>query len=211
MKRNFNNVFFDLDGTISDSYKGIKNGFIHAFKNYSSLSLNDNEINSIIGIPLTESLKRYFDDNSKIITEVINSFREYYDNIGLYESEIYSGIIYILEELALESKIYVITAKPVIQAAKMLSHHNIAHLFTNIYGFQPNGINFSKTELIKQIPNLNKSIVIGDKQQDIEAGKDAGIMTGGVLYGYGTEEEILKSNPDFIIKTVAELKNILLS
>ena len=62
---------------------------------------------------------------------------------------------------------------------------------------------------MRSVPNYNESLIIGDKKQDIEAGKEIGIKTCGVLYGYGSKNEIEESAPDFIATSVAELKQIL--
>ena len=209
MVSKFDKIFFDLDGTLSDSYKGIENGLWFAMRKSGIKDLTEKEIKSLIGVPLNESLKNIFGNDNNKIAEVIKSFREYYDNFGIYESELYPGIKEILHELSLTSDLYVITAKPAIYATKLLVHHNIASLFTNILGCQLDGISFSKTALIRQVPDIQQSIIIGDKPQDISAGKEAGIKTGGVLYGYGTKQEITNSNPDFIIDSVPALREIL--
>jgi phosphoglycolate phosphatase-like HAD superfamily hydrolase len=47
--------------------------------------------------------------------------------------------------------------------------------------------------------------MIGDGDIDIEAGKQAGVMTCGVTYGLGRKEDIIAAAPDFIIDSLSEL------
>ena len=50
-----------------------------------------------------------------------------------------------------------------------------------------------------------RALMIGDTRLDILAGKAAGTLTCGALYGYGTEAEISAASPDFVIRGIAEL------
>ena len=51
--------------------------------------------------------------------------------------------------------------------------------------------------------------MIGDRRHDIEGGKACGLESVGVLYGYGTEQELTEAGADHIIRTVAELEDYL--
>lgn len=55
-----------------------------------------------------------------------------------------------------------------------------------------------------------ETIIIGDTKTDISTGKNAGIDTCGVLYGFGTEEEVTAAGPNYIIKDLMELKEIIM-
>jgi len=209
MTTKYDKIFFDLDGTLSDSYNGIENGIRFALNKTGITEIPEKDIKKLIGSPLHESLTKYYFNDKQKTWKAVEYFRDYYDNKGINESQLYPGIVDLLQELSTISQLYVITAKPTLFAKKLLTYHNVASLFTDILGCQMEGGNFSKSGLIKQVPDLQYSIMIGDKPQDIAAGKDVGIETGGVLYGYGTEEEIIDSAPDFIINSVSELKRIL--
>ena len=52
-------------------------------------------------------------------------------------------------------------------------------------------------------------IMVGDKSHDILGAKETGVKSIGVLYGYGTREEIENAAPDGIAETVGELKKTL--
>jgi phosphoglycolate phosphatase len=209
MTKKYKNIFFDLDGTISDSYKGIENGIHFALEKVGVNPIPSDEIKSIIGTPLTESLKKYCLNDARKTAEAVESFREYYALKGIMESKLYPDIYELLVWASSFYKLFVITAKPTIYAVRLLEFQKVAQFFTEIKGCQLDGANFKKSDLMRPINKYSESVIIGDKKQDIEAGKEIGIKTCGVLYGYGTEKEIKESNPDFIAGSVKELKHIL--
>ena len=210
----FDAVFFDLDGTISDSFTGIENGIKLALKKSGIENVAPDLIKKMIGIPLNISLGTFvFNDNPKHdaerIARAIDYFRDYYSTIGLFESEIYPNIPEMLEKLCKHAKIYIITAKPTDYAKKIVAHHKIDPFFVEICGFNGEE-NFNKADLIKRIAPKSNSIMIGDKSQDIVAGKEYGIQTAGVLYGYGSRSELMASKPDFIVENPSDLIPILI-
>jgi phosphoglycolate phosphatase len=209
MTKKYKNIFFDLDGTISDSYKGIENGIHFALEKMGVNVISPDDIKDIIGIPLTQSLKNYFSNNPEKITEAVAYFREYYALKGLFESELYPNIYELLAWSSDFYDLYIITAKPTVYATQLLEFHNVSKFFSDIKGCQFNEVSFKKSDLMRSVSNYSNSLIVGDKKQDIEAGKEIGIKTCGVLYGYGTEKEIKESNPDFIAASTIELREIL--
>jgi len=209
MTKKYQNIFFDLDGTLSDSYQGIENGIHFALEKVGVNPISSDEIKSIIGIPLTQSLKKYCFNDEKKTKEAVDFFREYYALKGIMESELYPGIYELLAWASGFYKLFVVTAKPTVYAIRILEFHNAAKFFTEIKGCQLNSVNFKKSDLMRTVDRYNESLIIGDKKQDVEAGKEVGIKTCGVLYGYGTENEIKESEPDFIAASTRDLKNIL--
>ena len=205
----YNSIFFDLDGTLCDSYQGIENGIRQALASNGITDVAAKDIKKLIGIPLHDSLDKHFFNDTDKTKHAVKVFRTYYDGQGITESELYPGIMELLHRLAAVSDLFVITAKPTLAAKKILNHHKVAHYFTDIFGCVPDGGNFCKSELINSAYERRHSIIIGDKAQVIEAGKKSGIKTCGVLYGYGTEQEIMEAVPDFIIHTVPELNDII--
>ena len=59
----FENIFFDLDGTIIDSREGIVNSVIYSLKNFNIEVKNREELEKFIGPPLNESFKEFYNFN----------------------------------------------------------------------------------------------------------------------------------------------------
>jgi phosphoglycolate phosphatase len=209
MIKKYESLFFDLDGTLCDSYNGIKNGIHYSLEKSGLMEIPDNEIKELIGIPLTISLKKYFSGNSDALNQAVNYFREYYSTKGIKESYIYPEVSELLHWAKQHFKLFVITAKPTIYASELLKHHGLYNCFIKILGCELIDTNFNKAEKIKSLGQISNALIIGDKKQDVEAGKELKINTCGVLYGYGTEREIKDAEPDFIVSSIEELKQLL--
>jgi phosphoglycolate phosphatase-like HAD superfamily hydrolase len=71
----------------------------------------------------------------------------------------------------------------------------------------------SPEPLLKICNDLNinpvKALIVGDSEMDVQCGKNAGIKTCAVTYGYRTTEELEKSQPDFLIDNIMELEQII--
>jgi phosphoglycolate phosphatase len=211
MSHCFEKIYFDLDGTLSDSYLGIENGIRFALQQVGIRATTEQEIKRMIGMPLNQSLKTYYFQDQERIDLAISEFRKYYAEKGIFESHLYPGIKVLLKALSKRAELYVITAKPSVYASTLLDYHSVSDYFTEIKGCQLQGGNFSKSNLINEVNFGAKAIMIGDKKQDIEAGKLSKIKTCGVKYGYASPLELENENPDFLLATVDELSSLLLN
>ncbi len=208
-------ILFDLDGTITDSKQGITNSVAYALK-YLGISVeNPDTLCKFIGPPLTESFKEYY-NLSDIETETaIQKYREYYSEKGIYENELYSEIIHLLEKLKQNGKkIILATSKPTIYAKKILEYFNLEQYFHFIAGSEMNLSRYKKEDVIRYAIEQNKIvdkvevIMVGDRKHDIIGAKENEIASVGVLYGYGGREEL--SGADFIVEKVADLIPVLI-
>lgn len=214
--KKFEYIFFDIDGTVCDSVKGIFESFRFMLGKFGIQVDSDDDLQRLIGLPLHKSLKLYYFEDETTLWEAVKVFREYYGTTGLFKSDLYPGIYDLIKDLHADGrKLFVATAKPTPFAEKVMGHHKLTNFFTQILGCTPDGQNSDKAELIeiirKDFPGINSdnSIIIGDRKYDIMGGKGAGIKTAGVTYGYGTEEELKDQNPDFLVHSVNELSKIL--
>lgn len=209
---NFESLGFDLDGTICNSLEGIDNSYRHVLK---SLKLEGaNNYRSAIGKPLILGLESLGIPKS-LSEEGVRLFREYYAESGIFEAHLYPGIRELLLRLhAADIPLYIVTAKPTLYAKKVIDHFELAHLFQSVNGLEMNSQPVSKIEQIDVL--VKKSGIdrgsfcfVGDRRQDIEAGKKNGADTIGVAYGYGDENELKLAGADFIVHDVNELSMLL--
>lgn len=206
----FQQIYFDLDGTLCDSYPGIERGFMDALRQLGRTDITEEDLKKLIGIPLTTSLYTFFPDDDATVNRAVELFREYYRTQGMFESVLYPGIDALLATLSETAQLYVATAKPTVYAKQMLEHHKVLQYFTDVRGVTlEGGDNFTKAGAIGDSYAGGMAIMVGDRKQDIDAGKAAGIRSLGVLYGYGQEEEIRNATPTHIAANVAELTQIL--
>ena len=203
------NILFDLDGTLTDPALGITNSVMHALKRFDIPLPPRDELYKFIGPPLAESFEKYYGfSDGQVAVEI---YREYFSVKGLFENELYDGIEELLKLLYENGyRIYLATSKPEIYAKHILEHFKIDKYFTDAVGSLLNGNRVEKGEVIAYLlkkHNITDAIMIGDRCFDIAGAKENGIKSIGVLYGYGTEDEL--KDADFIVSSVTELKNLL--
>lgn len=208
-------VLFDLDGTLSDPKIGITKSVQYSLKKYN-IEIDDlSELEKFIGPPLKESYIKYFSFSESESIAAIDYYREYFSEQGMYENTLYPGIADLLQSLKDKGvTIALATSKPTFFAEKILQHFEIDQFFTEIVGSNMDNTRTDKRSIIDYaLGKLNKShsssIMIGDRKHDLIGARSNSVGTIGVLYGYGSEEEIAKENPDYIVGTVSELETTL--
>jgi phosphoglycolate phosphatase len=210
------NVFFDLDGTVTDSKEGIIKCMHYALDKLNCSYPTGFEDDSFIGPPLRVTFKKLFNTNDDtLIEKAVALYRERFSTVGLFENKVYPGIPELLSSLHKKSfKLYVVTSKAKIYADRIIDHFHLSPWFNDIYGSELGGRFDNKADLITFILNnrrlrVEETVMIGDKKEDIMAGKANRIRTIGVTYGYGTKGEISDAAPDHICGSPAEIEQTL--
>ena len=209
-------VFFDLDGTLTDSGEGIINAAIYALEKYN-IEVNDrSELRKFIGPPLQDSFSTDYGFQEDEIEDVIRIFREYYSEKGIFENTIYENIQAMLFELKNRGKkLVVATSKPEVFTKKVLDHFNISSYFDYVSGATLNNDKIKKVDIIRDaicklgITDKSKVVMVGDRKLDVLGAKENGIDSIGVLWGYGDLLELEKVGPTYIAEKVLDLLEII--
>ncbi|MEI6061148.1 MAG: HAD family hydrolase [Bacteroidota bacterium] len=210
------NILFDLDGTLTDPREGIVNSILYALE---KLGLHENsiaELLSFIGPPLRDSFANRYNLTNELADKAMNYYREYYSVKGIFENKIYPGVELLLQSLSSHKyKLYVATSKPTVYAIEVLRYFKIDTYFTEIIGSNLDNTRTDKTEIISHILSTyglqaGNSVMIGDRKHDIIGAKNNSVRTIGLSYGYGSSEELLTSEPDFLAKNCKELETLLI-
>ncbi len=207
-------LFFDFDGTLADTSKGIVNGYDYAFSKFGGKNVSHETIEKNIGPPLIEAIRHMAPDlDEKEAEQVGKLYREYYSETGLYELEFYEGITGMLEDVGAKAEgMHILTSKPTVFVQRILSKYGIS-CFTDVIGLSLEFSNKSKPERFRDYLSANgiepkDSVVIGDRHEDFRAAREAGAAFVGALYGYGARDEY----PDqSVCDTPLDVRNVLLS
>ena len=212
----FDYILFDLDGTLTDPSEGIVNSVIYALKKHGIEETDREKLCSFIGPPLIDAYMEHYGFSKEKAIKTVEFYREYFSVKGIFENRVYKGIPELLEKLYQSGKkIILATSKPDLFANKILEYFGISKFFYFVAGATMNETRTQKQEVIKyaleecNITDTANAVMIGDRKYDISGGKAFGLKTMGLLYGFGSNEEILNSAPDFTAKTVDELARIL--
>ncbi len=213
----FDYLFFDLDGTLTDPALGITNSFIYALK-YFGLEIPSYEtLCTFIGPPLPETFKTQFGFTEEKASEGVKKYREYFVTKGLLENSVYPGIPELLASLKKAGKkLVVATSKPEEYSVRIIEHFGLSQYFENVCGSKMDETRSKKDEVIayaierNNIKDKSKILMIGDRKHDILGAKKVGLKSCGVLFGYGSLEELKTAGADFIAETVTDIKKICL-
>ena len=207
-KRSYDTFFFDLDGTLTDSSLGITNSVIYALKKYGIEETDRTKLYPFIGPPLTVSFERYYGFSKEQSIEAVGYSREYYREKGLFENRVYDGLVPVLEELKRRGRTLVVaTSKPEPFARKIIEHFGLNSYFDYVAGMEMDGGRGTKEAVIRyaldacRITDKSKVLMIGDREHDVIGAKAAGIDCLGILYGFGSREELLEAGADYIEET----------
>ena len=211
-------VLFDLDGTLTDPGDGITNSVAYALKKYGIEVENKRDLFKFIGPPLYESFKMFYGFSEEQSREAIKYYREYYSDTGIYECKLYDGIkelLRILKNAGL--KIVLATSKPDFFAVRVLEHYDILKYFDFVGGASEDEKTRGTKEAVLEyifnemkIENRENVIMIGDRHYDINGAKEFSIDSIGVLYGFGTKEELENAGATYIANDTKAIEKILL-
>lgn len=205
-------ILFDLDGTLTDPGIGITNSVMHALKKFNIPLPERKELYVFIGPPLIDSFQKYYGLTHEECEKCVEYYREYFADKGIFENKVYSGIPEVLEELKKQGKTIILaTSKLEHFAHQILEHFDLAKYFDFVTGASMDQSRTKKADVIayalreNSITDTTKCIMIGDREQDILGSKACDMHSIGVLYGYGSIEELQEAGANFIAKTPAEI------
>lgn len=210
-------ILFDLDGTLTDSSPGIMNSIVYALKKYNISVENTDDLRKFLGPPLHESFRDFYGFDDEKSMEAVGFYREYFSTKGLLENEVYSGIREMLEDLKENGKRLILaTSKPQPFTDRIMEHFDLAKYFEFIAGSNMDGTRSKKAEVIAYalescgIMGKSNVVMVGDREHDIIGATTVGIDSIGVEYGYGDYDELSNAGATYIVKTVEELKELLI-
>ncbi|NVK34366.1 MAG: HAD hydrolase-like protein [Rhodobacteraceae bacterium] len=217
LKPRFNNVLFDLDGTLTDPFLGITGSIQYALRKLGVFRIPDaKELAWCIGPPLQGSFAQLLEtDDPERISAAMTAYRDCFGSEGLFENELISGIPDVLEALSKAGvNLFVATSKPHVYARRIIEHFGLSGCFREVYGAELDGTRSQKSELIAYILEretiaASDCAMIGDRKHDLIGGAANQVAGIGVLWGYGSREELLAEKPLGIAETPTELLSFL--
>ena len=210
-------LFFDLDGTLTESGEGIVNGAIYSLEKMGMDIPPRQELYCFVGPPLSESVRRCGVTEPDKVDEAVRHFREYYDRQGWCENALYPGIDGLCRRLRdYGYKLIVATSKRHSQAVRIMEHFGLAPYFIDVVGNDEPSGRAGKSQVIEYlltkhgITDPAEVVMIGDRHYDVDGAAKHGIKTIGVSYGYGTREELETAGAIAVADSVEELGDLLM-
>jgi len=211
-------VLLDLDGTLIDSSPGILASCLAALRALGHEPDATLDIRRTIGPPLEDMmqilLQPYGDDR---VAKAVAAYRQHYGESGFLGSVPYPEIAESLEAMKRSGlRIYLATSKRAIFASRILDHLKFTTYFDAIHGSVPGGELDHKPELLAHILSEHglspsHSLMVGDRRHDISGAHAVGMRGLGVLWGYGSRDELETAGADRLVDSPAQLARTVLS
>jgi phosphoglycolate phosphatase len=212
-------LVFDLDGTLIDSRLDLIHSINAMLRHFERPELPGELIATYVGDGAPALVRRALGDSSDegLFRAALEYFLGYYRIHKLDHTTVYAGIPEVLTNLAAPSngvqrRMAILSNKPVNPSRDIVQALGLGDFFVRIYG----GNSFStkkpdplgvQTILEETGVTASESIMIGDSSVDILTGRNAGLWTCGVAYGFAphTMEE---TPPDVMVETPRELGDL---
>ena len=209
----YETIYFDLDGTLTDPSPGITNSVAYALTRMGRPVPSRPSLNRYIGPPLWDSFRRYEAMTEGETQQAVALFREYYEQRGKFENAVYSGIPALLQGLREGGKrLVVATSKPEHMAVEILEHFELAGFFSCIAGSTLDESRCTKASVLAYAlaqQGRQGAVMVGDREHDVLGARENGLPCIGVLFGYGSRQELEAAGADRIATTVQDLRYIL--
>ena len=208
-------ILFDLDGTLTDSGPGIMNGFEYSLGKMGIEYPDRDFLKQFVGPPLSESFEGKLGFSPEDAARGIALYKEYYYVKGVYENEVYPGIKELLAQLkASGKKMIVATTKAEQMANVVLDHFGLREYFDLLvatdFVTRLNKIDVLAYAIENAGVDVKKAVMIGDRHYDITGAAHFGMDSVGVLFGYGSRQELEEAGATYIAETAQDLSEILL-
>ena len=206
-------IFFDLDGTLTDSGEGIMNCAELALRHFGLPIPAREKMRVFVGPPLDQTFIKFGVPAQKA-QEAIEVFRSRYRTVGKFENFPYPGIREALQTLKEQGhRLFVATSKPEVLANEVLGHFELADFFEQIAGATLDGSRSHKADVITYLLGLTgdvgQTVMVGDTAFDVTGAAAHGIPTVGVAWGYGEVADMEKAGAIAIARSMEELVELL--
>jgi phosphoglycolate phosphatase len=207
-------VIFDLDGTLIDSRQDLIQSVNAMLRHVKHPELPGEVVASYVGDGAPMLVRRALGDpdDENFFKQALEFFLSYYREHKLDHTRVYDGIPEALKQIqtnGAERKMAVLSNKPVHPSRAIVDALGLANYFVRVYGgnsFEtkkpdPFGIN---TLLSETGVRPQDAIIVGDSSIDVLTGRNAGIATCGVTYGFAPHT-LCEAPPDVVIESPKEL------
>ena len=206
-------IFFDLDGTLTDSGEGIINCATLALEHFGIPVPPREEMGVFVGPPLDQTFIKFGIPAEKA-QEAIDVFRSRYLVVGKFENAPYPGIHGLLERLKSQGhRLFVATSKPEVTALEVLEKFELTQYFEVICGATMDGSRVHKADVIAYLLNKigaqEQVLMVGDTEFDVTGAAAHGIQTIGVSWGYGKVDAMEQAGAVAIAHTMNELEKLI--
>lgn len=210
-------ILFDLDGTLADSMVGVTKAIQAALRSKGIEVADYRDLRALVGPPARGEYIRRYGMTAEQAEEAYHVQTAYYARTGLFENQPYPGMEALLIRLRQAGcTLAVATSKPRVFAERIMEYFGWTDYFDVVMGSELDGPRQKKAEVIEEVlhrlgnPPMEQVVMIGDRQYDVIGARKFAMDCIGVLYGYGSREELAQAGAAMIVQDIAALERVLL-
>jgi phosphoglycolate phosphatase len=205
-------VVFDLDGTLSNPLDGFARSINHALRLQGLPEREPQALARYIGPPLYESaVELTASDDPTVHARLIADYRRRYGESGFAENTLYDGIPETLQALReAGATLGVCTSKRADFAEAILRNFGLRELFAFVSGGDIGVHKWQQLQALREAGAVDaQSVMVGDRDVDITSAHRNGLHACGVLWGFGSREELQAAAPRHLAEAPADLRRLL--
>lgn len=216
MQSRYDTLLFDLDGTLTDSAPGITRSVRHALVSLGIDAPDPAALRQFVGPPLSDSFSEHYRLSPERIARAVDLFHEFFAAEGMLDNRPYDGIDELLGRLSAAGwRLMVATSKPLVFADRILAHFNLRRHFSYVGGASLDESRNQKWQVIEDLLARTgvapaRALMVGDRKHDVLGAAHWGVDCAGVLYGYGSREELERAGAKYLVDSVDGLGRLLL-
>ena len=213
-------IFFDLDGTLTDSKEGIFKSVRYALEKLGRPVPGDDILTLFVGPPLADSFMNFCGMTRPEADEAVRIFRERYAVKGLFENAAVPGGPELLRRLKERGYVLALaSSKPVEHCRPIVERFGYAPYLDVVAGSEGES-DETKADIIRKamaqlgITQADKArvLMVGDRKFDVLGAKECGIDCAGVeFFGYAAPGELAESGAVAVVRTPEELERFILT
>jgi phosphoglycolate phosphatase len=205
-------VLFDLDGVLVDSRVPFARSVNSALTSHGLAPRPEHELCRYLGPPLHRTFRALVGQES-LVQPCVDSYRARYRELAASETIVFPGMREILDGLVNQVPLVVATSKPRALAEPLLDALNLRGFCASVIGPELDSENEQKAVTVgramRELSPEARPVMVGDRKHDIAAAHEHDIHAIGVLWGIGSEKELLTAGADALGHTPAELATLL--
>ncbi len=209
-------IIFDMDGTLVDSAHGVTKAVAYALRHFGIEVSDLAQLNGFVGLPIKDAFMEYYGFPEDKAVAALSKYREKFTVEGLNDNRPFPGIRELLARLKSQGyELLVATCKPEPFARIILDRHRLSEYFMMIGGAEFASGRQRKDDVLRYVLHKRgitdpaRAVVVGDRKYDVWAAADLGVDFIGVLWGYGSREELTGAGASQLAPSVAGLASLL--
>ncbi len=204
-------LLFDLDGTLTDSGKGIMNSVSYALEKFNIRETDPKRLRRFVGPPLKESFLNFYGFSEEEGERAVAAYREYFTEKGIKENKLYPGIREGLTALKGKGfRLGIASSKPEVFVEQIARDFQITEYFDVMAGSLLDGGRTDKAQVIEEAlrrlgASPEQTVMVGDREHDAKGAACLGIPCAGAVYGYGSREELIQAGARWLLEEPGEI------